>query len=81
MARREEYATQANACREAATEASRVKNPAERDNQLGMAEKWEALGRQRVVHKQLERVLAEAGKPDSQNRDADKADGGLGSAR
>ncbi len=44
MARREEYAKQANACREAATEATKAKNPEERDNQLGMAEKWEALG-------------------------------------
>jgi hypothetical protein len=62
MARREEYAKQATACREAATKAKSAKNTKEGEHQLGMAENWEALEQQRAVHKQLERVFAEVSK-------------------
>ena len=67
MARREEYAKQATACREAATKATNAHNAKEGNHQLGMAQKWEALAKQRAVHKQLERVLAEVAAPDREN--------------
>ena len=70
MARLEEYPKQAKACREAATQAKNANNAEEGEHQLGMAEKWEALGRQRAVQKELERVLAEVIRPDSQNCEA-----------
>ena len=56
MKQLEEYAEQANGCREAADKA---RTSAERDNLLQMAERWEELARQRAAHLHLENVLAD----------------------
>jgi len=66
MARLEEYPKQAEACRKASAKANDAKNVEEREHQLRMAEEWETLGRQRSVHKQLERVLDEVVERDRQ---------------
>lgn len=57
----EQYAEQANGCREAA---AKVLTAADRERLLHMAEHWEELARQRAAQMQLEGVLAEILKPD-----------------
>jgi hypothetical protein len=56
MKKVEEYAEQANDCREAAGQA---RTSAERENLLQMADRWEELARQRAAHLHLENVLTE----------------------
>ena len=55
MKQLEEYAAQANGCREAAAKAA---TPEVADQLLQMAERWEELARQRAAHLHLEDVLA-----------------------
>ena len=56
MERLEEYAEHAKAHRQAAQKARTAE---ERERQLSMAERWEALARQRAAQLHLENVLAE----------------------
>ena len=51
----EEYAQQANSCREAAEKA---RNAGEKEHLLEMALRWEELARQRAAHLHLEDMLA-----------------------